>query len=205
MMRKKEKQLCIFILYDSITNSVFQSQVVKPLQKKIKQNPKQEWHIVSFEKDTLIPPTIKNITLHILKRFSYINSWSLWPTVKQMRAFLKPFKQYTIVARGPFAGYIALHAATTACQQITIQARGLAGQEYAYTHKNNRSWFISIRSHLLNNLERMVLLAQRLGDTDPQEEIADGLTSMLVATFQEYLLHSLDNGGLKKLNKKVVH
>ena len=181
MMKKKEKQLCIFVLYDSITNSVFESQVVSPLQKMIRQNPYQEWHIVSFEKDTLILPTIKDITLHILKRSSYINSWSLWPAVKQMRTFLKPFKQYTIVARGPFAGYIALRAATSACQQITIQARGLAGHEYAYTHKHNRTGFISLRTHLLNNLERMVYSTHHPSVTI--EAVSPALQSYLIATY----------------------
>ncbi len=181
MMKKKEKQLCIFVLYDSITNSVFESQVVRPLQKMIQQNPYQAWHIVSFEKEALIPPTIDGIALHILKRSSYINSWSLWPAVKQMRAFLKPFKQYTIVARGPFAGYIALHATTTACQQITIQARGLAGQEYAYTHKHNRSLFSSIRAYLLNNLERIVYSTRHQLVTI--EAVSPALQSYLIATY----------------------
>lgn len=121
-----------FIIYDSITNSVFHSQVVIPLlaRKNVDQN--LEIHIISFEQNHIQAPVIEGITFHMFKRCRYIHRFALLPLAWQLRSLLKTYIEYEIIARGPFAGYIA-HAATrvNTCRVI-IQTRGLVAQEYRY-------------------------------------------------------------------------
>lgn len=148
----KNKQLTnIFILYDSITNAVFASQVLAPL---IKQQ--QHWHIISFEKADVTPPQHDCITFHIFKRTTYLSHWSLRSAIRQVKNILQQYDCYRIVARGPFAGYITLQAADNNCQKITIQSRGLVAQEYAYTHKNSYNLIHYLRTKLFGYLEHRV-------------------------------------------------
>lgn len=146
-MHKKESTN-IFILYDSITNAVFESQVLAPLVAQ-----QQPWHIISFEKEKVILPQHAHITFHIFKRKRYLCHWTLRTAIKQVRILLKNVNHYIITARGPFAGYIALQTATDTCSNITIQARGLAAQEYAYMHKNSYNIIHCVRKKLFEHLE----------------------------------------------------
>ncbi len=126
----------IFILYDSVTNSVFEGQVKKLLQKKAAENPYRPVHLVTFESRTLtIQKNFKDIRITYLKRMPFIG----WPTLlyatKQLTSFLRLFPEYAIIARGPIAGVIAQRSVrNTACTQLIIQARGLLAQEYEYMH-----------------------------------------------------------------------
>lgn len=150
-MHKKEEFPNIFILYDSINNSVFKSQVLNPLI-----NSGLHWHIISFESHNVTPPTDHNITYTLLRRNRYWCTWSLRSAIKQVRSLLMHYVSYQLTARGPFAGYIALHAATQSCTSITIQARGLVAQEYAYTHKHRWWPWHHVRIYLLHHLESIV-------------------------------------------------
>ena len=47
---KVDQTPLIFVLYDSVTNSVFESQVQKLLQQYARANPYRPLHLVSFEK-----------------------------------------------------------------------------------------------------------------------------------------------------------
>lgn len=113
-----------------------------------------------------------------------MHHWSLWSAVKRMRNFLKQFSNYTLIARGPFAGYIALHAATATCTNITIQARGLAGQEYAYTRTSSAHFFTRIRTYLLNHLERIVYSTRHPLVTI--EAVSPALASYLIAQYNAF-------------------
>lgn len=121
-----------FIVYDSITNSVFHSQVIMPLLARKNAHPELDIHIISFERNHVEAPSIESITFHIFKRYRYLHRFALLPLAWQLRLVLKKHILYEIIARGPFAGYIA-HAATRIkpCR-ITIQARGLVAHEYRY-------------------------------------------------------------------------
>src|SRR5690606_2563291 len=69
----------VIILYDSIFNSVFESQVLKPLI----QNHKQEnVHLISFEKNSIPHETLatlrnQGIVVHIYRRIPFLGLWSL--------------------------------------------------------------------------------------------------------------------------------
>jgi hypothetical protein len=132
-------QSLIVIIYDSITNSVFESQVIQPLIMQKQQMPYLDIHIVSFEKQTTIStPNINGINFHIFKKYPFIHHIALIPAIIKLRRFLTSFTDYELLARGPFAGYIAHKSATSACHSITIQARGLVAEEYRYTIENSR-------------------------------------------------------------------
>lgn len=151
-------QTLIVVIYDGINNSVFQSQVITPLLARKKCNPKLKIHIVSFEKNYRIsPPTCASITFHIFMRYPFINRLSLWPNIIQLHLFLRQFTIYELLARGPFAGYVAHYATTQSCSNSTIQARGLVAEEYHYaigTRKLN--FFKQYRYAQFLNLEKKV-------------------------------------------------
>lgn len=149
------KNTILYILYDGIHNAVFASQVLAPLQRRKTTNPEQEIIIISFERHPISTLPTKDIPIQVLKRHPYITTWSLWPAIRQARHLLQKYHQYEIIARGPFAGYIALHAATQHCNNITIQARGLVAQEYAYTH-SNKNVLHRMRMHSFSYLEQQV-------------------------------------------------
>ena len=150
----------IFVLYDSVINSVFESQVLQLLQKKIKDNPYRPVHLVSFEKNKNNRiPTIKNMRITYFKRIPFIGALTIAYATRQLRSFLHYFPQYSLIARGPIAGLIAQHALnTSACTEYIVQARGLLADEYAYTHIQKTSGLMrlvhSIRTAQLRALEK---------------------------------------------------
>lgn len=148
--------LNIFILYDSITNSVFESQVLSPLIKS-----GNKWHIISFEKDLVTPPIHPHISFTLFKKKRFWCTWSLRTAINNVHTYLTQYATYHIISRGPFAGYIALHAATNNCKKITIQARGLAAQEYAYTHKQSHNPLHYARQWALHILEQKVYATKK--------------------------------------------
>ncbi len=174
-MHKKEV-VNIFILYDSITNSVFESQVLTPLIKTGKQ-----WHIISFEKHPVTPPKHQNITFIFFPKKRYWCTWSLRSAIKDVRTYLAQYNTYQIISRGPFASYIALHAATLHCKNIIIQVRGLAAQEYAYAHKQSFNPLHRIRQWLLHYLEKKVYTTQKKNISF--QAVSPALKKYLINTF----------------------
>ena len=138
------KQYLFFILYDGIYNSIFEGQVLEPLLKKIKNNNNLFIKIVSFEKKTIEKQYLenlnqrhKNLSVITYKKYFFIHSLSLLQPIRKLHKILKKHSQYTIIARGPFAGLITEKALTHSCHSYTLQARGLLEEEYLYTHKND--------------------------------------------------------------------
>jgi hypothetical protein len=158
----------IFVVYDGILNSVFQSQVLMPLIKKVEKSEDLEVCIVSFEKQ--IPPlkTILSLCdnehIHIVakKRPLFLGQFSLLLPIRQLSKFLKETPSTKIIARGPLAGYITINALKKtkqpAIDEIIIQARGLAAEEFKYTNslkKQNvlKKVFNPARYKKLKNIE----------------------------------------------------
>lgn len=176
IMHKKEEPANIFVLYDSITNSVFTSQVLTPLI-----NSGQHWHVISFESKKTTPPEHPNITFSLLPRTRYWCTWSLHNAVKAVRLLCADHTNYRIIARGPFAGYIALHAVTATCTTITIQARGLVAQEYAYAHQHTFLPLRCARTWMLHQLEQAVYSTRNKKVTI--QAVSPALKKYLVDTF----------------------
>ncbi|HEX2977907.1 MAG TPA: hypothetical protein VHO47_02200 [Candidatus Babeliales bacterium] len=157
-MNKNNKPSLLFVTYDGISNSVFESQVLEPLKKYQNNHPDCSIHIISFER---VPKKFGNyhspFKLIVLKKIPYIGKFSLIPAIMQLKKVLKKYTKYSLIARGPLAGYICKKAAQkTRCVDLTIQARGLLAEEYAFTHKDIHFFTRSLhalRTQLYKKLE----------------------------------------------------
>ncbi len=179
-----------FILYDGIQNSVFTSQVLNPLIKQIEQKKLDQVIIISFEKNKVPQHTVDAISKHSKISIKIIPRSKFWGWIGLrvagwgLRLFLAKFDSYTITARGPLAGYIAQIGKTNQCAQLTIQARGLAAEEYKYTHKNSigiKKWWHRFRASQYEKVERLVY-----GSNDKTfiiEAVSQALKKYLVKNF----------------------
>ena len=130
----------IYLIFDGVDHSVFAGQVLTPFLKKLEQYPEYRGYIVSFERSSLSKKLIAqyksqypSITFIIVKRGPLLGQMTLKFLGIFLKYFLRSFNDYEIIARGPLAGNIAFYALDfKKCHKLTIQARGLLAQEYAY-------------------------------------------------------------------------
>lgn len=132
---------CVVVLYDSITNSVFESQVAQPFSERYPEY--SSITLVSFEQkncDALInklQEKYSKLNFVVYKRSRFFGKASLLLCALKLRLILRTFVDYDLYARGPHAGLIAQWARTKNCKKLTVQARGLLAQEYVYAKKFN--------------------------------------------------------------------
>lgn len=167
----------LFIVYDGIQNSVFESQVIAPLVKEQDRNPNQKIVLVSFEKKkiTYTHPSLTIIQLH---KMPYIGIISLWYAYLQLKHLLLSMKENPghVTARGPFAGWIARKLD----KQATVQARGLAAEEYLYAHQEKKG--ISLLIHQIRAWQ-FKQLEQTVYKKGPIEAVSNALREFLHATY----------------------
>lgn len=195
---EQKNHLLICVLTDSIDNSVFVSQVFTPLLKRKKQGNFSRCMLISFERNLkVIPQEIEsilrksNITCKLFTLPAYLGMRRLYPQIKQLTYELKNYSNYTLIARGPLAGYLAMQAVQTdACKNIIIQARGLCAEEYAYTNIHNAkkttlSWIIhAMRYRLFKKIESCVY-GQKINTCCPVEieAVSPALADYLITKF----------------------
>lgn len=164
----------IFIVYDGIENSVFQSQVLQPILDDLQKDKNLIATIISFEPDiknaknfcqTLV--THINLKIIFFRRLPFFGKLSMLPAIFNFNKFCKTqnFAQINarVTARGPLAGYILLKSnwQKTIFINFIIQARGLCAEEYRYSkqkmHRNflQKIWDTFIFKNL-ENIERKV-------------------------------------------------
>ncbi len=148
----------IVVLFDSVTNSVFEGQTLQLLVKTAHEYTKTI--IVTFEKQLPSPEIIQTISAHgfeciIKKKLPFIVQEQLLLHSWWLKRFLKKIGSHFILARGPHAGYIALKARTDQTNHILVQARGLCAEEYTYFH-TKQNFIQKVRYHLMKRLERYV-------------------------------------------------
>ncbi len=129
----------VFVTYDSILNSVFSGQVIEPLIKKKQQNSTLNIYVISFEKSFIDEEVIKKLipkSIHFIqyRRLPVLGKWSLYSSIFFLKKFLRTFASYTLIARGPLAGFVGLKAIDKGCITFIMQARGLLAEEYEVTH-----------------------------------------------------------------------
>lgn len=183
----------IVVLYDGITNSVFQSQVLEPILQEHRANPARITLLISFESTAWSTEKIQQyishaqITVIILKKLPFIGTVSLRHAARQLKKFLAHQQRYTLRARGPLAGWICQQAATINCSDLTIQARGLLTQEYLFTHQSY--WWLkkivhTIRAQQFFALEYAVYSSATTHTiTTHIEAVSPALKQYLIATF----------------------
>lgn len=141
------KGTVVNVIYDGISQAIFESQVLLPLIKRRIDGNYEKIVIVSFEAtlsnslSTLVTTYTTRypfINIILYKRSRFICALFLLRQALQLRPILNSFESYTLIARGPFAGFIAKWALTKHCTQFIIQARGLVAFEYGYAHQQSR-------------------------------------------------------------------
>lgn len=164
MIPKTNNIPTIVLVYDSITNPVFESQVVRPLSKRIGNNGSA--HIISFERkpqacaarSAHIGSTYPTISITLKKKGRFWGIRSLNPLVHNTRSLL-PLTPHQLITRGPFAGYIGHHARNEHTKKHIVQVRGLAAQEYAYTQRSAslvKRPLVRLRTRQFETLETVV-------------------------------------------------
>jgi len=183
----------IFVLYDSILNSVFNGQVLEPILKKLRIEKYNHACIISFESKNISNDIIIHITARhpalsviILKRTPFIHRSFLWPAIKNLKTILGQHNRYDIIARGALSGFLTLKAAkSTYCDHLTIQARGLLAQEYQHEHV--RSFWLhqlhTIRSWCYHDLEHITYTKKNLEIPYTIESVSTALGEYLINTF----------------------
>lgn len=202
--------LCI--VYDSVTNSVFSSQVVTPLLERLEANKELEITLVTYERtwpseELLLKKVPAHERLHLVigKKQPYWGSLSLKTAVRQCFELLMSIPCDEIIARGPLAGYVASQAlirlykklstykaSVSLCSKITIQARGLCAEEYLYAarkhhHKKFPTWIASWGLYWsFYMLEKMVYQGQLLIKNNIDfsiESVSKALSEYLIAHY----------------------
>lgn len=176
----------IFILYDGIQNSVFESQVLQPLLQQ--KNEYDKTILISFESHPnalkKYVPKDPGIEIILLKKIPFLGSISLYYAAKQLKKILSAYHDYHITARGPLAGFICLHT-TKIFLTCTIQIRGLLAQEYLYAKKDDNNPLKKIiyqfRVNQMHTVEKKVLNTNK-----PNvffESVSSALKEYLINTF----------------------
>lgn len=178
----------IFVLYDSITNSVFEGQVLTPLINKLAADHTLHITIISFERNQTAAHLIqeqhskknKRLSWIMKPQFPFIGRLSLYYAARILKKTLANYYAYKLIARGPLAGWICLHAYhPLRCTQLIIQARGLLAEEYQYTHQKNYSFFHRIRTKQYAAIEAYVYKHP----APLFEAVSTALTSYMHTTF----------------------
>ncbi len=151
----------IILVTDSITNSVFESQLLIPLSAK---NQHKNITVISLERikielklEILKEQYPKVNFLIIKKRLPYLGKAFLLSDILRIKLILKKIKNYSIIARGPLAGYISKKVINKNCKELKIQARGLLECEYEHSNKNSywlKKPLIYLRKKLFKSLEK---------------------------------------------------
>jgi hypothetical protein len=177
------KNPLITVLYDSINNSVFEGQVLKPLLKRLAQNSGQPLILISFER-TLPKAVDIPFQLIIIRRLPFLGKLSLFFSVWQLKRILSNYFSYELIARGPLAGWVSLKAlGRKQCTRFTVQARGLLAAEYEYTYQEQLnhpllSWWHSWRKDALYTIEH-----ETFSQAPHIEAVSPALKEYIVRTF----------------------
>ncbi len=119
----------LFLLYDSITNSAFYSQVFTPIIQECNTNPSQSFFLISFEKDLLKSQKMikrfkelpQNLTVILKERLPFWGNWTLNFSAKILANFMETTPIEKIVCRGVFAARIAELALEINYEQALLQ------------------------------------------------------------------------------------
>ncbi|MBT3455576.1 hypothetical protein HN446_00775 [bacterium] len=186
------KNLVIWIVYDSITSSIFPGQILRPLLQK--KNIDTDVVIISFEPkklskisiEKLIPKT-SGVKYIELKRPPFIGRPALFYSIQQLKKELKHFENYKIIARCSFASWISKKSVSSKCIALTLQARAIIAEEYAYTH--DKSWNIikkilhKFKENACRSIEKTAYLPHKTIPTKV-EAVSQALSEYLTSVYK---------------------
>lgn len=186
----------VFVIYDGINNSVFSSQVLQPLLKRAKKNQHQKIYLISFERTLLseqkiarLIPHRENIIFVQFWRLPFMGRLSLRLSTVQLRTFLRRLSCYSMIARGPLAGWVSMRAISPAsCASYTVQARGLLAQEYEMSHPTGynyiKGFFCWIRK------KQMEIVEHAAFSPKPELSLAKFRIEAVTTALKEYLVEA---------------
>jgi hypothetical protein len=133
----------LVVIYDGIQNSVFHSQVLTPIIKLLNNHKNSTVTLISFEQKHLpkkflskIEQSHDRLQIIVRKKLPFFGRPSLFLPVFYLTRLFKQKKHSKILARGPLAGWIVQKTFDRLKHEnvhLTIQARGLAAEEFRYT------------------------------------------------------------------------
>ena len=206
----------IYTLYDSITNSIFASQILNPLLKLKGQKKYNNLIIVSFEKDKIdesvvkkLIPDSQKIKYIELKRYPFTCQLSLYLEAKKLRRILKQLDKYDLIARGPFASWISKKAVTENCESLTLQSRAIATEEFEYVKKQTKDkskrLLITIKKLLCHQIEKSSYQPHKKIKTQT-EVVSSALKKYLMSNYniQEKNIYVAKNDIPNKIEKSLI-
>jgi hypothetical protein len=193
-------KILIVVVHDGVCNSVFAGQVLDPLCKKLDSGLFSRIHVVSFERQAVSEQVLYKIahihpqlSITIIRRLFFINTWSLWFQIKYLKRLCAQYEQYELLARGAISGFIALKALNkTRCKHLTIQARGLLAEEYRHEHQHSRgiaALFHRWRAYLYESVERIAYASKKTFPFYTIEAVSSALEEYLVHQFGTHPAH----------------
>lgn len=197
-----KKNVGLWVVFDEIDNSVFQSQILNVAGKQCEANLFAKIFILSFEKNILAAKnkltefSIPNGVEFILApKLSFFGKMSLQSCVEAACNQIFKIFPTSIIARGPLAGFICLKALDKvkdeqallqdqhALPQLIIQARGLLKQEYTFAGKFSL-WskvFFPVRWYIAKQLESIEKYVYS------EESLSKMAFSVQIETVSQYL------------------
>ncbi len=149
-----KKSVVLWVVFDGIENSVFQSQVLNVAGRQITAGIFTKAVILSFEKSVSTAQKLasrlnipEGIELVVYPKLPFFGSLGLQSCVEAACNQIFKLFPHTIFARGPIAGYICLKALNKTQDEqalsqkreelpkLIIQARGLLKKEYEYANR----------------------------------------------------------------------
>ena len=193
-----------FILYDGILNSVFVSQVLKPLLNLLQEDNNIEINLISFEKTRPTNKILQELIpahdrLHFIlcRRLPFLGKFSLNFAIFQLKKLFKIINHENIITRGPLAGFIAQKTLNKIYKNIkiknielTIQARGLCAQEYRFSYQDIKENVIikKFRKFIYKQLSKIEYEIYKKSNknifTKKIESVSPALTEYLSTTFK---------------------
>ena len=181
----------IFVIYDSILNSVFEGQVLTPLLKKLSSDDIEQAYLISFEEKNICAKEVVRLNnihqkLHviILKRNKFLMPRLLFPEIRKLKKQLFSLERYEIIARGPIAGLIVQRSlAPQECLNLIVQVRGLLAEEYKYEHRDAKGML----KYFYKWRERQYRKVESLGFKNLRNNLKNFSIEVVSAALQRFL------------------
>lgn len=186
----------IFVVYDSISNSIFSGQVIQPLLKRLQEEQNLKIFLISFEKNKIPEEIISkyssvhaNLNLIIFKRFPFLGKITLYLSARKFKKFISKLDNYEIINRSPLAGWISMKIIDpNKCKSFTVQARGLLAEEHRFSHPKSknllRNLFNSWRANQLEKIEKESF--------NPKIKLKNFYIESVSTALKEYLINKFE-------------
>lgn len=205
---KLHKQLT-YVFFNELKNEHL-SKILESIVKKIEQSKNLEATVIFCEKGKLNKallasklPVHEKLHFVFCKTLPFIGKMSLWPTVWQLKRILRDIPSHELIARGAFAGYVAIRTLSKLAEKfpermrrnaekpfpkLIVQTLELEAEKYRHSHNTPE-----LRMHQkfihdqMNKMEFELYRNKRRGDYPTKvfvEALTPALKNYLVTNFR---------------------